>query len=60
LLNIFKMKILLSAYSCEPFKGSEPAVGWNWALTLAKFKNETVVVTRKNNKHLINNYLKKK
>lgn len=53
------MKILLSAYSCEPFKGSEPAVGWNWALTLAKFKNETVVVTRKNNKHLINNYLKK-
>ena len=25
------MKILLSAYACEPNTGSEPNVGWNWA-----------------------------
>jgi glycosyltransferase involved in cell wall biosynthesis len=30
------MKILLSAYHCQPGKGSEHAVGWGWALQLAK------------------------
>lgn len=54
------MKILLSAYSCEPNKGSESEVGWNWALTLAKNKNITSVVTRENNKYSINKYLYKK
>jgi glycosyltransferase involved in cell wall biosynthesis len=38
------MKILLSAYHCEPDKGSELAVGWNWALQLAKF-HDVVVFT---------------
>ena len=31
------MNILLSAYACEPNKGSEPGVGWNIAQKLAKF-----------------------
>jgi hypothetical protein len=31
------MKILISAYHCEPDKGSELAVGWNWVLQLAKY-----------------------
>ena len=30
------MKILLSAYACEPGRGSEPGVGWNMAIELAK------------------------
>lgn len=30
------MKILLSAYSCHPNKGSEPGVGWNWLKELSK------------------------
>ena len=30
------MKILLSAYACEPHRGSEPGVGWNNAVTLAR------------------------
>lgn len=30
------MKILLSAYACEPNRGSEPGVGWNTALEMAK------------------------
>ncbi|MDB4535014.1 hypothetical protein N9197_00950, partial [Akkermansiaceae bacterium] len=37
--------ILLSAYGCEPHKGSEGGVGWNWALQLAK-GSEVHVVTR--------------
>jgi glycosyltransferase involved in cell wall biosynthesis len=43
------MKILLSAYACEPGKGSEPEVGWQWATGLAKHASVTVV-TRANNK----------
>ena len=30
------MKILLSAYACEPNRGSEPGVGWNVAKELAQ------------------------
>ncbi len=43
------MKILLSAYACEPDKGSEPGVGWNWALALARRGHDVWVITRKNN-----------
>lgn len=30
------MKILLSAYACEPNRGTEPGVGWNTAVALAQ------------------------
>lgn len=43
------MKILLSAYACEPNKGSEPGVGWHWALELANLGHEVWVLTRANN-----------
>ena len=46
------MKILVSAYACEPNKGSEPGVGWNFVKELAK-KHNTIVLTRKNNKELV-------
>jgi glycosyltransferase involved in cell wall biosynthesis len=39
------MKILLSAYSCEPNKGSERGVGWNVAREVAKY-HEVWVLTR--------------
>ncbi|VEP12697.1 Glycosyl transferase group 1 [Hyella patelloides LEGE 07179] len=39
------MKILISAYACEPNRGSEPGVGWNIAWELAKY-NEVWVLTR--------------
>jgi glycosyltransferase involved in cell wall biosynthesis len=51
------MKILLSAYACEPGKGSEPAVGWMWVHQLARF-HEVWVVTRANNRKPIENALK--
>lgn len=43
------MKILLSAYACEPHKGSEPGVGWRWATELARLGHEVWVITRGNN-----------
>ncbi|NMG20020.1 glycosyltransferase family 4 protein [Brasilonema bromeliae] len=30
------MKVLVSAYACEPGRGSEPGVGWNMACQIAK------------------------
>jgi len=47
------MKVLLSAYACEPNKGSEPAVGWNWALALRQRGYDVHVLTRSNNQQSI-------
>ncbi|MFZ0746114.1 MAG: glycosyltransferase family 4 protein [Terracidiphilus sp.] len=44
------MKLLVSAYACEPNKGSEPAVGWNWAHALLRRGHEVHVITRSNNR----------
>lgn len=46
-------KVLLSAYACEPGKGSEPEVGWQWMLDWAAISEEVVVITRKNNRNNI-------
>ncbi|WP_027358832.1 glycosyltransferase family 4 protein [Desulforegula conservatrix] len=53
------MKILLSAYACEPNKGSEPGVGWNWAIELVKLGHEVWVLTRANNRNVIEAELQK-
>ena len=45
-------RVLLSAYACEPAKGSEPGVGWNWARQISQFA-EVWVLTRANNRGLI-------
>lgn len=39
----------MSAYACEPGKGSEPEVGWQWALQMARYHDVTVL-TRANNR----------
>ena len=39
------MKVLLSAYSCEPGKGSEPGVGWNVVREVANY-HDVWVLTR--------------
>lgn len=39
------MKVLISAYACEPGLGSEPGVGWNVALAIAQH-HEVWVLTR--------------
>src|SRR5471030_1032973 len=47
-----RLRILLSAYSCEPGKGSEPEVGWQWARQMARWHDVTVL-TRANNEPAI-------
>lgn len=47
------MKVLLSAYACEPHKGSEPEIGWRWAMELAKRGHDVCVITRANNRTAI-------
>ena len=42
------MKVLLSAYACEPGKGSEPEVGYR-ALLAAASKHDVWILTRANN-----------
>ena len=53
------MKILLSAYSCEPNKGSESEVGWRWAIELSAKGYDVYVITRSNNQNNINEELSK-
>jgi glycosyltransferase involved in cell wall biosynthesis len=47
-----RLKVLVSAYACEPDKGSEPGVGWFWVLQMAHF-HDVWVLTRENNRRSI-------
>lgn len=47
-----KLKILISAYACEPGLGSEIGVGWHWVLEMSKYF-ELWVLTRESNRHTI-------
>lgn len=47
------MRILLSAYSCNPNRGSEPGVGWGWATALADAGHEVDILTQAGNRAAI-------
>jgi glycosyltransferase involved in cell wall biosynthesis len=51
------MKVILSAFSCEPGLGSEEAVGWGWVTGLAARCEKVLVVTRIHNRERIENWL---
>ena len=51
-----RLTVLMSAYACEPGKGSEPDVGWQWACEMSKH-HQVNVVTRSNNKPVIESYI---
>ena len=51
-----KIKIVVSAYGCEPNKGSESGTGWFWVERMAKHF-EIWVITRKNNECNISNHI---
>lgn len=53
------MKVLLSAFACEPNRGSEQGVGWNWGVSLARSGVEVVVLTRSEGKAAIERELDK-
>ncbi len=44
-----RLKVLVSAYACQPRSGSEPGVGWNLTQELAR-RHDVWVVTRANNR----------
>jgi glycosyltransferase involved in cell wall biosynthesis len=46
------LRILISAYACEPGIGSEPGVGWNWTQQMGRY-HEVWVITRANNQEPI-------
>jgi glycosyltransferase involved in cell wall biosynthesis len=47
-----RLKVLMSAYACEPGKGSEPGVGWAAAREMARL-HDVWVITRANNRAAI-------
>ena len=51
------MKVLMSAYACEPGKGSEPGAGWAWTRAAA-LDHEVWVMTRENNRDAIDEALR--
>jgi glycosyltransferase involved in cell wall biosynthesis len=48
-----RMKVLLSAYACEPNKGSEQEIGWQRVLHMPPYADEVWVITRANNQEVI-------
>jgi glycosyltransferase involved in cell wall biosynthesis/thymidylate kinase len=54
-----RLRLLVSAYACDPTSGSEPAVGWNIACGLAS-QHDVWVITRANNAPAIEAELSRK
>lgn len=52
------MRILISAYACSPYDGSERAVGWNWITELDKY-HTIIALTSSKYKKDIEDYLYK-
>ncbi|HUG17198.1 MAG TPA: glycosyltransferase [Thermomicrobiales bacterium] len=48
----------MSAYSCQPDRGSEPGLGWNIACEVARY-HEVWVLTRRNNARAIDERLRR-
>jgi glycosyltransferase involved in cell wall biosynthesis len=38
-----RLKVLISAFACDPFSGSEEGVGWGWVKNLARYNDIWVI-----------------
>ena len=47
-----RLKVLLSAYACEPNRGSEPGIGWHTACELAKQHDTWVFTSAYHREHI--------
>ena len=52
-----RLKILVSAYACSPYKGSEPGVGWGFVTELAKHHDLWVIVEEEKSRDDIERFL---
>ena len=43
-------RVLMSAFACEPNRGSEQEVGWRWAVEMARWFDVTVITQARNRK----------
>jgi hypothetical protein len=43
-----RLRLALSAFACEPGRGSEQEVGWRWALELSREFEVTLVTQERN------------
>jgi glycosyltransferase involved in cell wall biosynthesis len=53
-------KILLSAFACRPDRGSEPGVGWHWAVELVRQGHDVWVLTQSENRPAIESELRER
>jgi glycosyltransferase involved in cell wall biosynthesis/thymidylate kinase len=53
-----RKKVLVSAYACEPGRGSEPGVGWRMCEAISR-ECDAWIITRKNNKGPIEREMRK-
>lgn len=51
-----RMRVLITAYACEPALGSEAGIGWNSVEQVSRF-HEVWVITRANNRTRIDSFL---
>lgn len=52
------VKVLIGAYACVPNTGSEGGVGWNWTVQAARHGHDVHVITRSNNRTVIEEELR--
>ncbi|MDI6802138.1 MAG: glycosyltransferase family 4 protein [Thermodesulfovibrionales bacterium] len=45
-----RLRVLVSAYACNPYKGSEEGVGWGWVKAISRLHN-LHVITAEYNRH---------
>ncbi len=53
-----RLRILIVAYACSPYRGSEPGMGWCFVSEISKYHDVTVIVEEEKFKHEIDAYLK--
>lgn len=51
------MRILLSAFACDPHFGSDEEVGWQWACQLAERGHDVTVLTRTSHRRAIESHI---
>lgn len=51
------LKVLVSAYTCSPYQGSEPGVGWGFVYELAKYHDLWVIVEEEKYRAELERYL---